>query len=78
MLNVLHSYFVNNSSRVNTLPIAQLYNSTGKKIMDLESADLSQLMSAGFQYPEPFKVKSADGVTDIYGVMTKPFDFVPK
>ena len=77
-MNESHSYFVNNSSRVNTLPIAELYNSTGKRIMDLESADLSQLMAAGFQYPEPFKVKSADGVTDIYGVMTKPFDFDPK
>ena len=70
-------FFVNNYSRVNTLPQSALYNTSGKKMLDLEEGDLSQLMAAGFQYPEPFKVKSADGVTDIYGVMTKPFDFDP-
>ena len=26
---------------------------------------------------EPFKVKAADGITDLYGVMYKPFDFDP-
>jgi dipeptidyl aminopeptidase/acylaminoacyl peptidase len=29
----------------------------------------------GYQFPEPFKVKAADGITDLYGVMYKPFDF---
>ena len=72
-----NQYFINNYSRVNTQPKSALYNATGKKIMDLESSDMSQLMAAGFKYPETFKVKSADGVTDIYGVMTKPFDFDP-
>lgn len=28
--------------------------------------------------PEPFQVKAADGVTDLYGVMYKPFDFDPE
>ena len=27
--------------------------------------------------PEPFKVKAADGLADIYGVMYKPYDFDP-
>jgi len=71
-------FFVNNYSRVNSLPQSALYNTSGKKLVDLQEADLSQLMMAGFQYPEPFQVKSADGVTDIYGVMTKPFDFDPQ
>jgi len=72
-----NQYFIDNFSRVNTQPKSALYNATGKKIIDLESSDMSQLMAAGFKYPETFKVKSADGVTDIYGVMTKPFDFDP-
>ena len=72
-----NQYFIDNYSRVNTQPKSALYNATGKKIMDLESSDMSQLMAAGFKYPETFKVKSADGITDIYGVMTKPFDFDP-
>lgn len=69
------TFFVNNYSRVNTTPASSLHNSLGKKIMDLETADLSQLMAAGYQFPEPFKVKADDGITDLYGVMYKPFNF---
>jgi len=45
--------------------------------VDLEEADLSALMAAGYQFPEPYQVKSADGITDMYGVMYKPYDFDP-
>jgi dipeptidyl aminopeptidase/acylaminoacyl peptidase len=31
----------------------------------------------GFRLPEQFKVKAADGVTDLWGVMYKPVDFDP-
>ena len=74
-LSESNSYFVNNFSRVNTTPQSALYSSTGEKIMDLETADLSQLFAAGYKFPEPFKVKADDGITDLYGVMYKPFDF---
>ncbi|MEY4106264.1 MAG: hypothetical protein RL181_606, partial [Bacteroidota bacterium] len=47
----------------------------GNKIMDLESADLQNLFAAGYQFPETFVVKAGDGITDLYGVMYKPFDF---
>ena len=70
-------YFVDNFSRVNTTPTASLFNSAGQKVMDLEEADFSAMEAAGYQFPEPYKVKAADGVTDIYGVMYKPFDFDP-
>ena len=36
-----------------------------------------RLVEAGFKFPEPFKVKADDGITDLYGVMYKPFDFDP-
>lgn len=68
-------YFVNNSSRVNTAPVSNLYNSKGQLLLKLEEADLSQLFAAGYKFPEPFKVKAGDGITDLYGVMYKPFDF---
>jgi dipeptidyl-peptidase 4 len=68
-------FFVNNFSRVNTAPKAALFNADGRKVMDLESADLTRLFEAGYKFPEPFKVKADDGVTDLYGVMYKPFDF---
>jgi dipeptidyl aminopeptidase/acylaminoacyl peptidase len=69
------SYFVSNFSRVNTVPASVLYDRNGAKIMDLETADLSQLLAAGYQFPEPFTFKADDGITDLFGVMYKPFDF---
>tara|TARA_R110002073_G_scaffold15953_1_gene62063 strand:- start:19733 stop:22273 length:2541 start_codon:yes stop_codon:yes gene_type:complete len=68
-------YFVSNFSRVNTVPKSELRNSNGGLVMKLEEADLSELMATGYKFPEPFKVKADDGITDIYGVMYKPFDF---
>ncbi|WP_282031660.1 S9 family peptidase [Winogradskyella eximia] len=70
-----NAYFVNNYSRVNTVPKSELRSHTGKLIMSLEEADLSQLMATGYQFPETFKMKADDGITDIYGVMYKPYDF---
>ncbi|QDW25751.1 S9 family peptidase [Pedobacter sp. KBS0701] len=76
-MNDNNTFFVDNYSRVNTAPKATLYDGTGKKVMDLETTDLSLLMAAGYKFPEPFKVKADDGITDLYGVMYKPFDFDP-
>jgi len=74
-LNDKTTYFVDNFSRVNTVPASILYNSEGGKVMDLELADLSRLFETGYQFPNPYSVKADDGVTDLYGVMYKPFDF---
>jgi dipeptidyl-peptidase 4 len=68
-------YFIDNFSRVNTAPRSVLYNSEGRKVMDLESTDLSSLFAAGYKFPQIFKVKADDGVTDLFGVMYKPFNF---
>jgi len=70
-------YFVDNSSRVNTVPQSILYDSQGAADMPLEKVDVGALMAAGYKFPEPFTVKADDGITDIYGVMYKPFDFDP-
>lgn len=68
-------FVVDNYSRVNTIPCADLIDCNGRKIMTIQESDFSQLFAAGYKFPEPFKVKAADGVTDLYGVMYKPFDF---
>jgi dipeptidyl aminopeptidase/acylaminoacyl peptidase len=68
-------FFVNNFSRVNTTPKSELRDSNGKKVMDLEEADLSLLFASGYKFPEPFQVKADDGITDLYGVMYKPYNF---
>ncbi|MXW18586.1 MAG: S9 family peptidase [Gemmatimonadetes bacterium] len=70
-------YFVDNYSRVNTTPASALFDASGRRIMDLEEADMSALEGAGYRFPEVYTVKAGDGVTDIYGVMYKPYDFDP-
>jgi dipeptidyl aminopeptidase/acylaminoacyl peptidase len=70
-----YKYFVNTFSRVNTVPKSEIRDNTGKPVMELATADLKNLFAAGYKFPEPFKAKAADGITDIYGVMYKPFDF---
>ncbi|MEO7310157.1 MAG: DPP IV N-terminal domain-containing protein [Chitinophagaceae bacterium] len=68
-------FFVDNYSKVNTIPKSALYNAEGKKMLDLETADFSSLMAAGYKFPQIFKVKADDGITDLFGVMYKPFNF---
>lgn len=68
-------FFVDNYSRVNTIPKSALYNADGKKILDLETTDMSSLMATGYKFPQIFRVKADDGITDLYGVLYKPFDF---
>lgn len=68
-------FIVDNYSRVNTVPCAALIDNNGNRLMTIQESDFSQLFAAGYKFPETFKVKAADGVTDLYGVMYKPFDF---
>ena len=68
-------YIVTNRSRVDAIPYAEVIDNNGNSVMKLEESDFSQLLAAGYQFPEPFKVKAADGVTDLWGVMYKPFNF---
>ena len=69
-------YLVANASRVDAKPFVVLIDvAAGRKVMDLEEADFSRLFAAGYRFPERFKVKAADGVTDLYGAIYKPFDF---
>jgi dipeptidyl-peptidase 4 len=68
-------WIVDNGSRVDLVPKAVLRDASGKVVMDLEEADVSKIRELGWRPPETFVTKAADGVTDIYGNMWKPFDF---
>ncbi len=70
-------YFVDNASRVNGSPESVLYDTLGNSLLKIETPDLTPLTEIGFKFPEPFHVKADDGITDLYGVMYKPFDFDP-
>jgi dipeptidyl-peptidase 4 len=73
-----HRFVVDNCSRVDLAPVSILRDAAGRQILKLEKADLSGLQAAGWKMPERFIVKAADGVTDLYGNLWKPFDLDPK
>jgi dipeptidyl aminopeptidase/acylaminoacyl peptidase len=70
-------FFIDTGSRVDTAPKSVLFDAQGAMVMPLETVDTAPLVAEGFKFPEPFTVKADDGVTDLYGVMYKPFDFDP-
>lgn len=72
------NYFVDNYSRVDLVPVSVLRDSSGNVVLKLETMDVSRLKAYGWQPPVPFKVKADDGITDLYGVMWKPYDLDPK
>lgn len=70
-----YKYYIDNFSTVDMPDKNVVRNRKGKIIMNLESPDLKDVYALGWKAPERFKVKAADGFTDLYGVMWKPADF---
>jgi dipeptidyl aminopeptidase/acylaminoacyl peptidase len=68
-------YFVDNYSTIDTPPQTVLRNTGGKIVMEVARAYVEKLYQYGWRPPEPFIIKAADGITDLYGIMWKPFDF---
>ena len=71
-------FIVTNSTSVDHAPFATLRDDKGEMLMVLEITDMKALLATGWKMPETFHVKAADGVTELYGNMWKPFDFDPK
>ncbi|MDO3703209.1 DPP IV N-terminal domain-containing protein [Micromonospora sp. C28SCA-DRY-2] len=71
-------YFVDSASTVDTPPVSRVRDWSGRVLVELERADVSKLTAIGWTPPERFRVKAADGVTDIYGVLYRPRGFDPE
>ncbi|HEY3133091.1 MAG TPA: DPP IV N-terminal domain-containing protein [Gemmatimonadaceae bacterium] len=65
-------YFVDTYSRPEVPPVSVLRDLTGKKVVTLETADISGLTAIGWKPPMPITVKARDGKTDLYGLMYVP------
>lgn len=70
-------YLITTRSRVDTVPESVLIDRDGREILTVETADVSGL-PADWQWPEPVKLKAADGKTDIYAVVFRPPGFSPE
>ncbi|TCC45096.1 S9 family peptidase [Kribbella capetownensis] len=69
------AYFIDSASTVDIAPVSRVLDWTGRVVVELERADSSKLTATGWTAPERFRVKAADGVTDIYGVLYRPRGF---
>lgn len=68
-----HHYLVDVYSRVDEEPTSVVRDRKGKEKVVLDRPDLSRLYRCGWKKPQRIVVKAADGKTDLYGVMYKPF-----
>ena len=67
-----YTLLVDTYSTTTEPPITVLRNGFGEKIMDLETADISELKEKNWQAPIEFSVKARDENTDLYGIMCLP------
>ncbi|MFF8386995.1 S9 family peptidase [Streptomyces kanasensis] len=70
-------YFLDSASTVDTPPVTTVRDWAGRVLVELERADVGKLVATGWTPPERFRVKAADGVTDIHGVLYRPRGFDP-
>ncbi|MDL2244102.1 S9 family peptidase [Parabacteroides sp. OttesenSCG-928-J18] len=73
-----YAYFVDSYSRPDLPPVYLLKKTdTAEKTMDLEKADIEDLIAKGWTIPEVFHAKGRDGQTDIWGNIIRPSHFDP-
>jgi dipeptidyl-peptidase 4 len=72
------AYFVDNFSRPD-LPGESVLSRTsdGSVVQKLEITEAGALLRRGWKFPEPFRGKSADGTTALYGLIWRPSNFDP-
>ncbi|MEX0944642.1 MAG: DPP IV N-terminal domain-containing protein [Balneolaceae bacterium] len=69
------NWFVDTYSTFDKPPKTVLRGINGNLIMELEEADISDLLTTGWQRPIPFSVLARDSETDLYGLMILPSTF---
>jgi dipeptidyl aminopeptidase/acylaminoacyl peptidase len=69
-------YYVDTFSRVDQPPVSELRRVEDRKVlMEVERADIQELLKTGWRAPEVFTAKGRDGKTDIWGIILRPMAF---
>jgi dipeptidyl aminopeptidase/acylaminoacyl peptidase len=71
-------YFIDIYSRPDVPQVSVARDLDGKKLVTLETADISRLRAIGWKPPMPITVKARDGKTDLYGLLYAPTNLDPK
>lgn len=70
-------HFVDTYGRVDLPPRTVVRSAAGALVCHLEEADIAEVAAEGWRFPERFRVKARDGVTDLFGVIYRPTHFDP-
>ena len=70
-------FLIDNFSKPDVPPVAQLRDLTGRLISTLETASVTRLVATGWKPPTRITVKSRDGRWDLYGLMFSPTNLDP-
>ena len=70
-------FFLNSHSSLDRPPAVDLRRADGTLLQTVSRANIQGLKALRWAPPEEFTAKAADGRTDLYGVIYKPFDFDP-
>ena len=58
-------------------PVTRVLDASGKVVATVAESDLTAFTAAGFRAPEMFTYTSADGATQLHGMLHKPSNFDP-
>lgn len=71
-------YFLDTHSTVARPQVTELRRTeSGQRVTELSRMKISKLTRIGWQAPEEFVAKAADGKTDLHGIIRKPWNFDP-
>ena len=70
-------FFIDTHSTVARPLAVELRRADGTLLQTLSKANIDALKELKWRPPEEFVVKAADGKSDLYGVLFKPYDFDP-
>jgi len=70
-------HFIDIAQTHNIPPFMNLVNAKGKKVADIAKSDMSQFKKDGFKTVEVFTFTSADGKTELHGMIHFPSNFDP-
>lgn len=69
-------YYIDTYSQIGVPHVTELRSTaTGRKIMELERADVTEYFATGIAPVESFTAKGRDGKTDIWGIVCRPSNF---
>ena len=73
------AYYLDTWSCVDLPPVTEVRQTSDLKVvMQVEKADIQELLKSGWRPPEVFVAKARDGKTDIWGLIFRPMNFNPK